>query len=126
MTCSLSTTQYGLSTSPLCPDFLCGMVCALGLEASWQCFAWTCALGALTQTAFPMSATCFNSPKSSDIVLQAVDKPDPAERWLLTSQLTQLHECLRPGLTHLNWHALGIQDFVTPIYKVMPMPHVSE
>ena len=59
-------------------------------------------------------------------MLQAVDKPDSAERWLLTSQLSQLHECLRPGLTHLNWHALGIQDFVTPIYKVMPIPQFSE
>ncbi len=47
-----------------------------------------------------------------------MDRPDSAERWLLASQLSQLRDCLRPGLTHLNWHALGIQDFVTPIYKV--------
>ena len=47
-----------------------------------------------------------------------MDKPDSVERWLLASQLRQLHDSLRPGLTHLNWHALGIQDFVTPIYKV--------
>ncbi len=50
--------------------------------------------------------------------LQVVDKPDSVERWLLTTQLSQLHDCLRPGLTHLNWHALGIQEFVTPISKV--------
>ena len=47
-----------------------------------------------------------------------MDKPDSVERWLLASQLRQLHDSLCPGLTHLNWHALGIQDFVTPIYKV--------
>ena len=50
--------------------------------------------------------------------LQAVDKPDSAERWLLASQLSQLRDWLRPGLTHLNWHALGIQAFVTPVCKV--------
>ena len=54
-------------------------------------------------------------------MLQAVDRADSAERWLLASQLSQLSDCLRPGLAHLNWHALGIQDFVTPIYKVMLM-----
>ena len=58
-----------------------------------------------------------------DVALQAVDKPDSAERWLLASQLIQLRDCLRPGLTHLNWHALGIQDFVTPIYKVELIQH---
>ena len=61
---------------------------------------------------------CGNSTVSC-ILLQAVDKPDSSERWLLASQLSQLRECLRSGLTHLNWHALGIQEFVTPIYKVM-------
>jgi len=50
--------------------------------------------------------------------LQVVDKPDSVERWLLATQLSQLHDCLRPGLTHLNWHALGIQEFVNPISKV--------
>lgn len=40
------------------------------------------------------------------------------EKWLLASKLSQLHDCLRPGLTYLNWHALGTQDFVTPVIKV--------
>ena len=52
---------------------------------------------------------------------KVVDKPDSLERWLLAAQLSELHDSLRPGLTHLNWHALGIQDFVNPVLKVLHM-----
>lgn len=50
-----------------------------------------------------------------------MDKPDTLERWLLAAQLSVLHDSLRPGLAHLNWHSLGIQDFVNPVLKVLHM-----
>ena len=50
-----------------------------------------------------------------------MDKPDTLERWLLAAQFSELHDSLRPGLTHLNWHSLGIQDFVNPVLKVLHM-----
>ena len=57
----------------------------------------------------------------SDAPTKVVDRPDSLERWLLATQLSELHDSLKPGLTHLNWHALGIQDFVNPVLKVRQM-----
>ena len=62
-----------------------------------------------------------NAHQPSDAAAKVVDKPDALERWLLAAQLSELHDSLRPGLTHLNWHSLGIQDFVNPVLKVLHM-----
>jgi len=54
--------------------------------------------------------------------VQVLKELTPIEHSLLTFQLEKLHKTLLPGITVLNWHSLGVPEFVTSVRKVICQP----